>query len=219
MLHVLEINAGSVVTDIQEVPPPYSESWSGGANPNNMFAGIYDLTVTDQNGCLFILSNVIVDQPLSRLQLNATITDVLPCNGDLTGVIDPFAQGGTAPYSYSVLNNNSLVVYKTDNYTVIVEDANGCLLLQDVFTVDEPAPVSANLTIDSVSCFGLNDGQVTVGPVGGTSYSIALSLLNGNILDTQTASRCLTTTAGEYLLYIEDALGCFITIMLLLTNH
>ena len=196
-------NSGSVATSIEGGTPPYSESWSGGANPNNMFAGTYELTITDLNGCIFVLSDIIINQPATPLQLGAFITDVLPCNGGLTGIIEPFAQGGTEPYIFTMAGNNNFNGLGADNYTVFVEDGNGCLV-QEVFTVDEPAPVSANLTVTDVSCFGFTDGQATAVALGGTPpYNISwIDIESDQFVDNTNLA------PGEYNLYIEDALGC-----------
>ncbi|RPG60567.1 MAG: hypothetical protein CBD51_000720 [Flavobacteriales bacterium TMED191] len=195
-------NTGSVVTNIEGGTPPFNESWSGGANPNNMFAATYELTITDFNGCLFTLPGVTINQPLSPLQIDAIITDVLPCNGDLTGVIEPFAEGGSEPYTFSI-NNNNFSGLGSGNYTVVVEDDNGCLT-QEVFSINEPDPVSANLIVTDVSCFGLNDGQATVGPFGGTPpYTVIWTeFLSNELVDNTNLS------PGDYSVFIEDALGC-----------
>ncbi|MFZ4543608.1 MAG: T9SS type A sorting domain-containing protein [Saprospiraceae bacterium] len=84
------------------------------------------------------------------------------------------------------------------NYTVFAVDANDCVTYQGV-TITQPAtPLSATFTQQNVTCFGGNDGSVTLNVTGGTSpYTIAPA---------QTA-----LTAGSYTFTITDANGCSIT--------
>ena len=101
-------NTGSVIVDVNGGTPPYIQTWSGGANPNNLFSGVYDLTVTDANSCAFVISEIVINQPELELELSANIVDVLPCNGDQTGSISPIASGGTPPYEYFAPGVNNL---------------------------------------------------------------------------------------------------------------
>ena len=195
-------NTGSANANISGGTPPYTETWSGGANPNNLFAGLYDLTISDFNDCVFVISDILIDQPDSELELTASVTDVYPCNGGQNGSIDPVAIGGTPPYVYfspGVANFNAL---SAGLYTVTVTDGLGCEADMNFF-VDEPDAVSANLTVTSASCFGLNDGQASAIPIGGTApYTLTWIDASGNSVDID------NLFAGSYLLSIEDALGC-----------
>ena len=198
-------NTGLAIANIDGGTPPYTETWNGGVDPDNLLAGTYSVVISDDNNCTVSINNIVINEPSDALVLNAIITDVVPCNGDQTGSISPFATGGTPPYQYSsssFLNLNALL---SDTYTISVEDANGCVLDVDFF-VDEPAPINSNINISNVSCFGLSDGQVTSTPTGGESpYSLMWTTPFGESIDTSNLS------TGTYWLTIEDGLGCTYT--------
>ena len=199
-------NTGFVLNNIFGGTPPYTETWAGGANPNALSAGLYDLTVTDSNGCITIIDDILVNEPQSQLQVDATVTDVLPCFGDETGALAPFATGGTGNYSFSILDNPSFVGLPSGSYTVVVEDENGCTDLQ-IFNVDQPSSVSALIDVINVSCYGLDDGQVSVTSLGGTPpYSVLYNdLSNGGFVNN------FDMSPGLYSVLIQDAFGCSFT--------
>jgi len=198
-------NTGNATISIVGGTPPYTESWSGGANPDNLFAGTYSVVITDLNGCTDVINDIVIDQPNEELLLNAEIIDVFPCNGDQTGSITPFATGGTPPYQYNSNGAGNLNTLFSDTYTISVEDANGCVTEMDFF-VDEPDVIVSNIAINPVSCFGLCDGSVSSSPTGGMGpYILTWSTLSGSPIDN--TNLC----SGFYLLSIEDALGCIYT--------
>ena len=196
-------NTGSVITSISGGTLPYNQTWSSGANPNSLSAGTYELTITDDNGCVFNITDINITQPDSPLTLTADVTDVYPCNGDVTGIITPIANGGTPPYEYSILGGGNFNALSSGVYTVLVEDANSCIT-QNNFFIDQPSEVTANLTTTDVSCFGLTDGQATAIASGGTPpYSLNwTNMLTGAVVDNNNLS------AGTYMLTIQDALLC-----------
>jgi len=196
-------NTGNVISNINGGTPPYSETWSNGANPNSLFAGTYNLTITDLNGCEFIVSDVVIDEPSEELQLNADVVDVFPCNGDITGSITPFALGGTPPYQYSIVGENNFNTLAADTYVVVVEDGNGCVT-QNNFVVDEPSAVTATLSSSDISCFGLVDGQAEAIPFGGTPpYTLTWTNISTGLLVDNTS-----LSSGSYMLNVLDDLGC-----------
>jgi gliding motility-associated-like protein len=195
-------NTGSITPIISGGTPPYTESWSGGADPNNLFAGVYSLTITDANSCIVTVDDIIINQPDLELALTANIIDVFPCNGDQTGSIEPIASGGTFPYQFSTTPGVFLNQLGSGLYTVSVVDSNGCVVEEDFF-VDEPNPVSAIVNSVDATCFGLSDGQASAVPSGGTGpYTVLWSDLFGVSVDPNNLS------AGTYLLSVEDSYGC-----------
>src|SRR5690606_9289687 len=99
--------------------------------------------------------------------------DVL-CNGDKNGRAKVTVTGGTAPFT-NVLSNGTTTTNATLNnldvgtYTVMITDANGCSSTTPAtVTITQPAAIvinSANTT--NVSCYGQNNGSVTVSVSGG----------------------------------------------------
>lgn len=203
---------GEVNSTVTGGTEPYSYLWNTGATSANIAtlpAGPYDVTVTDNHGCV-ALANIVLIEPAAALALSATHVDV-DCHGNNTGSVDLTVVGGTGPYSQMWSNSSSVIMTDTtqdltnmytDLYTVLVTDANGC---QETLTetVNEPsAPLAITGIIDDANCFGLNDGAVDATVTGGT-LAYAYSWDNGAI--TEDISGVL---AGPYILTVTDLNGC-----------
>ncbi|MFN3917895.1 MAG: T9SS type A sorting domain-containing protein [Flavobacteriales bacterium] len=115
--------------------PNYTFSWTdGGAfsstdeDLTGLSAGIYEVTITDDNNCVATLS-VTVNEP-TALAASATSTDETLGND---GSIDLTVMGGTAPYSFSWTDGGAFSSTDEDlsglsagTYEVTITDDNGC---------------------------------------------------------------------------------------------
>jgi gliding motility-associated-like protein len=196
-------NTGSADTFISGGTPPYTQNWSAGANPNNLFAGVYSVNIIDANNCSFTINDIVISQPSEPLFLTADIINVFPCNGDQTGSISPIAFGGVPPYQFFINGSLSFNLLGANTYTITVEDVNGCSLDTD-FIVNEPSFVTASLNTIDASCSGLSDGQASAIPSGGSApYIISWSAFGtGLTVDNNNLS------AGVYVMSVEDINGC-----------
>ncbi len=127
---------GSILASSSGTISPYSYAWSSGQiTPlaNNLSAGSYTLTVEDGNDCERDFTyNVTEPQALS---VNITESSYVLTAGT--------PSGGTAPYSYSwieqtfpLISIGSAITYTVGNYgsySVIVTDANGCVVESNIF--------------------------------------------------------------------------------------
>lgn len=106
----------------------YSYLWSTGETSQSIQvpSGSYTVTVTDQNLCVTSAS-IQVSQP-TPLNLTIDKGDVICIGGTTTASAN--VSGGTPPYTY--LWSNGATTQSVDlpigNYTVIVTDANGCVI-------------------------------------------------------------------------------------------
>ena len=87
----------------------------------------------------------------------------LECFDDTNGFLEISASGGTS-YSYQWSNGSSsnfIENLNSDFYTITVIDSNFC---NNSFTyfIDQPDNIQINPTINSVSCFGENDGSIEI---------------------------------------------------------
>lgn len=183
---------------------PYGYSWSNGATTediSNLTIGNYSVTVTDANGCIINDTYTITEPPLYTI--NGFIIDV-SCNGLSDGAIQATVTGGTAPFNYSWSDGQSGDIASNlpaGNITVTVVDAAGCTQNQ-LFTVNEPLPVTVASNLYNVSCNGGNDGAIKVTPGGGvTPYGYSWS--NGASSDS-----IFNLTAGTYDVTVSDNNGC-----------
>ncbi|PQB08847.1 hypothetical protein BST83_00295 [Polaribacter filamentus] len=101
-------------------------------------------------------------------------TDIL-CYGDSTGSAQISVTGGTSPYQYSWMeasgatyNTQDLVGVPAGDYQLTVIDALGC---SDTFNVilNEPDNIVLNESKTDITCFGSNDGTISIAVTGGVS--------------------------------------------------
>ncbi len=200
---------GSINLAVAGGTTPYSYNWSTGATSQNiagLSAGTYTVTIADANGCLNILSGVI-SQPAAPLSTSVSASSDVSCFGGSDGNIDLTVSGGTAPYSYqwnSGATSQDIFGLSAGSYSVVVTDANGCTIAQSSIIVSEPAAALNGIASASsaVSCYGGNDGAVSLNVSGGTApYTYQWN--NGS------ASQNISGLAtGSYTVSITDANGC-----------
>jgi Secretion system C-terminal sorting domain len=102
---------------------PYTYVWSNGATTNciNAYTGCYEVTVTDCNGCTFIVNTCV-------FQMDASITgSTTVCAGQTTSLCAN-AINGAAPFTY-LWSDGTTAQYTNatvGTYTVEITDAMGC---------------------------------------------------------------------------------------------
>ena len=116
--------------------------------------------------------------------------------------------GGTPSYSYRWSNGYDMTVLEElcdGDYQLTVTDAHGCNT-SGSFNIIQPEAISASATGQDVSCYGSNDGIITVAVSGGTEpYRYAL---NEFMSQSVTLNNLENLAAGEHTVYITDAKGC-----------
>jgi gliding motility-associated-like protein len=210
-------STGSIDLTITGGSQPYAYAWTG---PNgftatsqdllNIPSGVYNVVVTDFNGCT-LTGSYFISQPTSEAVMTATVNDIL-CYGATTGWINASVVGGALPYQYFWQAPNGSLAGTTEDlfnigagwYELFVTDANGCVTSDSVL-VDSPAMISPNAVISNISCFGLSDGAINVSTTGG----VAPYVFQWN---TGAPSEDLSgLLPGTYTLTITDANNCVVT--------
>ncbi|MEP6794143.1 MAG: T9SS type A sorting domain-containing protein [Saprospiraceae bacterium] len=170
-------NTGSATASASGGATPYSYHWSNGASGatiNNLAAGTYTVTVTD-NTSATATANVIITQPTLLVLTAPTITNVL-CNGGNTGSITAHASGGISPYSFdwsTGAGTATISNLSAGPYTVTVTDDNGCTKTS-IYQITQPQALVINLvSLTHESCFGQDDGAITISVSGGVNPIIA----------------------------------------------
>ncbi|QQS27661.1 MAG: SprB repeat-containing protein [Sphingobacteriales bacterium] len=193
---------------------PYTYSWSNGSTGEDLtglVSGTYDVTVTDGNSCIAIISITIVEP--SALTLSETHTEV-GCFGAATGAIDLGVTGGTLPYSYSWSNGSTvedLGSLTTGTYTVTVTDGNNCTATLSI-TIVEPSALTLSETHTEVGCFGGATGAIDLSVTGGTlPYSYSWS--NGS-----TGEDLTGLVAGTYEVTVTDGNSCTASLSITITE-
>jgi hypothetical protein len=227
-------NDGSITITPAGGVGPYDFSMDGGATfpilnaANHTFttltANTYNIQVRDANNCLSVIVPVTITQPAAAVTAPFTQVNV-SCFGGNDGSITITPAGGVGPYDFSmdggatfpVLNaaNHTFTTLTANTYNIQVRDANNCLSVIVPVTITQPAAaVTAPFTQVNVSCFGGNDGSITITPAGGVGpYDFSMDggatfpILNA-------ANHTFTTlTANTYNIQVRDANNCLSVIV------
>lgn len=172
----------------------------------NVPAGVYQVTVTDTNGCTstqpIIVNNSTIPPP------DAFVSSPISCNGDTDAIAVVLPIGGTPPFTFSW---NTVPPQSTDTvfnlapgiYVAGIVDSNNCMAF-DTVVVTEPDPVSVVILSSEPSCNGDSTGIASAQPVtGGTPpYSYSWSPFGGT---SQTANNL---PAGTYTVTVTDSHNC-----------
>jgi len=201
---------GSVTANYSGGSSPYNYLWSQSSNGsgavttiNNLVAGTYTITVTDNLGCTAADSVIITEQPPIVISVDNFADPA--CNGDANGFIDLDVSGGTPPLSFSWSPSGiseDLFGIGAGNYTLTVTDANSCTAIFDTTLVDPPVLSFIFDSLRNVSCNGVNDGFLRVLASGGTgAYSY-------NWSNSETTAANDNLLAGTYRVTVSDVNGC-----------
>lgn len=113
--------------------PNYAYDWASSQTTdmiNNLPAGNYTVTVTDNSGCSIVRNFEMIAPP--PLSLAAEFSNPI-CDGPSTGFVNVIqSSGGISPYTYSMDGNNFTTDLLFENltegtYELEMMDANGCL--------------------------------------------------------------------------------------------
>lgn len=203
-----------VINAIGGTPIPvtnYNFAWTGpngfasvSQNLTWLYAGTYNLVVTDQSGCRASLQVIITQN--SEIIITPTVTSV-SCAGGNNGTIEIVVTGGVAPYqiTWSDFGNGPI---RDDlapgDYVVTVIDIENCIKTQNI---NIPAPPSFNINpiVTNISCFGSKDGSIVLNINGGIPPIKVVWDDNPSAGSTRN-----NLAAGTYWVTISDAKPCVI---------
>ena len=184
--------------------PQYSYQWSTGdtaAMVSNLPAGSYSVMVTDSVGCTATDTLLVTEPPVLGDSLSFTEP---VCNGEANGSIDLTAYGGTPGLSYLWSNGDTtqdLSNLAAGIYSVVITDSLGCSL-EDSVQLNQPAAVTAMLTVTNPLCNGDTNGAIDLTAMGGTpgyAYQWGTGDSTANISG---------LSPGWYAVTLTDSLGC-----------
>ncbi|MFM7769288.1 MAG: hypothetical protein ACKO8Q_01890, partial [Bacteroidota bacterium] len=201
----------------------YQTVWSDpnllGTNLIDLCPGVYDYTVTDNIGCTYASTIQIVEQADNPID-GVLLTQPL-CFGDSNGSID--IQDADA-VSFDVLNTTTGIYegaqnvgvfnnLPAGNYSVIIEDALGCVFDSlNIILVEQSAQM--NLIVDpqpSLFCFGQNVSLTATAAGGDGNLTIAWADCNNFITCALgTGSPFNYSITQDITIYAQavDGLGC-----------
>lgn len=208
-------STGSIQLLIGGGTQPYTINWQGlsgnGLVQTGLTAGNYNVTVTDVNGCQKTKTITISQSN----PMNVSLTPMqISCFGGNDGTIQTTITGGNSPFTYQWSNNattQNLTNLQIGTYTVTVTDATNCTTTQNV-TITQPTPLGGTITGTNVSCFGGNNGSITITASGGTTPYTYLWSNNA------TTQNLTNIPAGNYSVTITDDNSCQVVLPITITE-
>lgn len=180
---------------------------------NHLAPGDYQIQITDADGCENISPVINILQPQAPLSAQTLSLSNVDCFGGTTGMLSVQANGGTAPYQYSLFGTNygSSGVFTglgAREYQIRIRDTNGCPFIH-IDTIQTPTGLFGLVELEKwAACFGDSTGAVTLNASGGTSpfvYSYdGITYSNNRTL--------AGLPAGSFTASIRDANGCLATV-------
>lgn len=188
---------------------PYTYTWSGAGQTTGQTvakpAGTYTVTATDAATCQQT-ATFTINEP-ADISVQETHTDI-SCFGGSNGDITLTVSGGTGPtYTYNwqpnVSTTNTANTLQAGNYDITVTDQATCTKTIQVVLTQPAQPVTLAIQSNNITCFGANDGSITLTVTGGTSpYTYAW---NPNV---STGNSATGLSPATYSITITDFNGC-----------
>lgn len=214
-------NGSIEVTNITGASAQITFAWSNSLNTqiiSGLAAGTYTVTVTDNGQPNCQLDSTITISDAGGATLVATATNET-CAGAADGTANVVATGGAAPLTYTWSNTatgSSITGLAPGNYTVSVEDANGCVSTAQVTVIagGQCCSLTASAATTPASC-GTADGTITVTVDASSGVAPFEYNLNGGAFG---ASNTFTVAGGNYSVIARDANGCDTTLLVTVTE-
>jgi gliding motility-associated-like protein len=215
-------SAGSVTIGVTGGTAAYTYTIDGvgiaGNTATGLATGTHTATVKDANGCLITATfNIgVVSGPTAAV----IVTSNAACGNANGSATVTSVTGGLGPYQYSFnggpfSTNNFVAGLLSGPHSVVIKDANSCTLTVNFIVNNTGSPVSSIGSQTNVSCFGGNNGGVTINTSGGTpGYSYTITPTNV----TSGTGVFTNLTAQGYTVNVKDAAGCVTTVTLTITQ-
>lgn len=218
---------------------PSATSGSDYANYNNLGEGTYEAKVIDDAGNSYTETITFTLPP--ELTLDFAIDNDATCAGNSDGAVTFSVSGGTPgtttpdTYDYYITPPSGSVISGTvavggsetvstlaagTGYKLQIVDAVECYV-ETFFDINEPDPITFDIESENLSCFGSDDGEISVSNVHGgwgSNYGYAWEVYNGSSWDPYPSSGQATTStvtglpAGTYRVIVTGNLhGCTAT--------
>ena len=181
----------------------------------NLFPANYSVEVTNDEGCAFIASTSVTEP--SPLEIDLNINDPV-CNNGNDGSVIAEVFGGTGSHIYQLFDNNFNVIsnsYLSENlaagdYSLSVNDENGCELTES-FEIVDPNAIIIQLNSIDPSCYLGSNGSATfssINTVGNVTQVWSNVIAFDDYVALSFNDTLIGLNAGNYHLELTDSLGC-----------
>lgn len=200
-------NTGAITLVTSGSTGTVTYTWNNGATTpsvSNLLAGNYSVTINDSRNCSVVKQFTVTQPNAFTASISGTMTSCGVNNGTATAV----PTGGTSPFTYRWNTNAttaSITGLAAGSYLVTITDANLCTATASI-TITASTALSVSVTPTQVRCNGGNTGSAVATPSGGTLPYTYVWTSGGTTISTTATATGLT--AGNYLLTVNDAVGC-----------
>lgn len=163
------------------------------------------------NCCDLTNAVITIVSSVNNYTITVTVdaTQDITCNGENGGAVTLSVNGGVPPYDYAwdngVTTGTGLSALVAGNYALTVTDLAGCDEGAQ-FIINQPPPLTTDITNLGNSCFGMNDGAIDLAVTGGTPpYTFSW---NNGAYSTEDLNNL---TPGHYNVTVTDINGCSTT--------
>ena len=202
-------NTGAVLVEVVGGDKPLNFLWNDGSETNqinDLNAGNYQLTITDEKGCSLSIEEIIIFEPATEISLDFNTINTV-CLGNCNGVAQAEVFGGKPPYTFeweNGSNNETVDGLCTGFIGLTIEDDAGCEYISQnqIFVDTDPTNFIVEVDTDSVRCSGEANGSIDLEVFGGVEPYVYNW---DNAPDTQSPQGLI---AGTYNCTVIDAMGC-----------
>jgi hypothetical protein len=177
---------------------------------SGLASGVYNLHVYDAQDC-FVSYGISVGEPATSLSIDSiSVVQTIACYGDSDGIARMFVSGGMPNYTYMWDSGETGLIAQnlSSGYRhVSLTDDWGCTVMDSIYISENPEIQPSVNLVQTVSCYGLSDGIVTVSSTGGVGSHIFFWSTDpvGHTNNPDTVS---LLAEGSYYVTTQDALGC-----------
>jgi large repetitive protein len=200
-------NGAVLISNVNGGLAPYSYQWndpSGQANTvaNNLAAGIYSVTITDNQGCKETFTDTVMQTP--QITATISITNTV-CKSNVGAISVVNVSGGKPAYKYrwnTNTNTSSISGLFAGVYTVTISDQFNCSrqFTASVNDVNGPQVVASKTNI---ICNGANNGTASVAITGKAPF-----IINWLPQGISTVTNITNVAPGNYVVQVKDSNGC-----------
>lgn len=196
---------GSASIEILNGNPPYIYLWSDGSDmdtKNNLTAGNYSVTVTDDIGCE-ISKSFTINQG-AELSVNIT-TNKPSCAGQNDGNAQAIVLGGDGNYTYSwpsgTTSENEEENLDSGTYNLTISDGNGCMIITE-FEVPPADGIEYGVEKTDNFCSDLEQGRIKI-TASSSNGAIGVTWDDGD-----SNLERVNLAVGTYCFTISDGTAC-----------
>ena len=213
-------------------PSPMFAGINNKFNISGLAAGIYTVTVKDQQTLCEQVQRFSIESPTQTLTATTSVRSITCVSGNNDGEIRiENVSGGWGGYQYHIGTTTTpptasgawtTTTYKSglvsDTYYVWVRDnlRKDCPLLVASITMNNPTPISGTLTVTQENCVA-GTGEISVATItGGDGVNYTYQLIKDGVKEgiPQSTRTFTGLGAGNYEVVVSDSWGCPATLTL-----